>query len=206
VKRGKARADWRDCELKLRLRRGESGFEHGIGLQASGKLSHKAGHVGMPMIMEAKGVHFSEGLVGGPVLDGDAIGGDEDAGAVFAEFAVNEYCLRSRFAEEGEELRKLRGRGSGETVDGNVYKTQAKGFREMALVFEGARRFTAKVNDGGDAESLELRQRGKGGLRSAKELIGDFSRVVNATKRDSFGAGRRRRSICGRLREGTERS
>ncbi len=158
------------------------------------------------MIVEAKRVHFAEGLFGGPVLESDAIGGDKDAGAVFAKFAVNEYCLRSLFAEEEEELRELRGRRSGETVDGNLHETQTHRFRETALVFAGARRFAAEVNDGRNAESLELRQRRNVGLRSAEELIGDFSRVVNALKRDSFGAGRRRRSICGRLREGTERS
>ena len=78
------------------------------------------------MIVEAEGVHFAEGLAGGPVLDGDAVGGDEDAGAVVTELAMNEYSWRRRFAEEREELRELRGRRNGETADGDVHKMQTK--------------------------------------------------------------------------------
>jgi len=118
-----------------RLRHGESGFERGIGLQSSGKLADEGGHAGMPGVVKAEGVHFGEGLLGGPVLEGDAIGGDEDAGAIFSIFAMNEYFLWRGFADKPEELRKLLGRRIGETADGDTYKTQAEGFRDVALLF-----------------------------------------------------------------------
>ena len=140
------------------LGRGKSGLERGIGLQASGECADEGDHGGMPKAAEAKGVHFREGLLGGPMLEGDAIGGDEDAGAVFAEFAMDKDFLRRGFAKEREELRELRGRRIGEAADGDVHKAQAEGFRAKALVLASVRRFEAEVDDGGDAECLELRK------------------------------------------------
>jgi len=98
---------WRAGWSGRRLGRGESGFEGGIGLQASRESADESDHGGMPKATEAKGVHLREGLLGGPVLKGDAIGSDEDAGAVFAEFAMDKDFLRRGFAEEREELREL---------------------------------------------------------------------------------------------------
>jgi len=147
----------------------------------------------MPIAAEAKSVHFREGLLGGPVLKGDAISGDEDAGAVFAEFAMDEDFLRRGFAQEREKLRELCRSRIGKAADGDVHKTQAEGFGAKTLVFAGLRRFVAEVDDGGDAESFELRERGKRGLRAAKKLIGDFSGVVNALERDFLGERGQRR-------------
>lgn len=155
----------------------------------------------MPKATEAKGVHFREGLLGGPVLKGDAISGDEDAGAVFAKFAMDKDFLRRGFAEEREELRELCGRRIGDTADGDVHKMQAEGFCAKALAFAGLRRFGADVDDGGDAESLELRKRGKRGLGAAKKLIGDLSGIVNAIEGDFLGERRQRKHRLGRSRE-----
>jgi len=118
-----------------RLRRGKSGFERGIGLQVSREFADEGDHAGVPESAEAKSVHFREGLLGGPVLEGDAVRGDEDAGAVFSKFAMDEYFLWRSFADEPKELRQLLGRRIGKTADGDTYKTQAEGFREVALVF-----------------------------------------------------------------------
>ena len=149
---------WRAGWSGRRLGRGESGFEGGIGLQASRESADESDHGGMPKATEAKGVHLREGLLGGPVLKGDAIGSDEDAGAVFAEFAMDKDFLRRGFAEEREEFRELCGSRIGEAADGNVHKAQTEGFRAVPFLFAGLRRFAAEVDDGGDAESLELRK------------------------------------------------
>src|SRR5208337_1730929 len=103
VGQGKARGDLLDRAGDRRLRRRESGFEHGIGLQASGEFADESDHRGMPVAVEAKGVHFREGLLGGPVLEGDAIGGDEDAGAVLAKLAMDRFFA----AEFRERARRI---------------------------------------------------------------------------------------------------
>ena len=108
-------------------------------MQASGKLADESGHVGVPVAVEAESAHFGEGELGRPVLEGDAIGGDEHAGAVFTKFAVDKNLLRRVFAEEREELRELSGRRNGETANGNVHKTQTERFREATLVFASLR-------------------------------------------------------------------
>ncbi len=149
---------WRAGWSGRRLGHGESGFEGGIGLQASGECADESDHGGMPKATEAKGVHFREGLLGGPVLKGDAVGSDEDAGAVFAEFAMDKDFLRRGFAEEREEPGELCGRRIGKTADGDVHKTQTERFRAKALVLASVWSFEAEVDDGGDAESLELRK------------------------------------------------
>jgi len=154
----------------------------------------------MPVAVEAESVHFREGLPGGPVLKGDAIGGDEDAGAVFAKFAMDEDFLRRSFAEEREELRELCGSRIGEAADGDVHETQTEGFRLVTFVFAGLRCFEAEINDGGDAESFELRKRRERGLRAAKKLVGDFCGVVDVVERDFLGKRRQRRRNLRRLR------
>jgi len=139
VGQGKGRGALAGRASDGRLRRRESGFERGIGLQASGEFADESDHGGMPVAVEAKGAHFRKGLLGGPVLKGDAIGGDEDAGAGFAIFAMDKDFLRRGFAEEREELRELCGRRSGEATDGDVHKTQTERFRAVAFVFAGVR-------------------------------------------------------------------
>ena len=44
----------------------------------------------MPEAVEAEEIHFLDGLVGRPVVVRHAIGGDENAGAIVAESAMNE--------------------------------------------------------------------------------------------------------------------
>src|SRR5208337_510249 len=137
VGQGKARGDLAGRASDGRLRRRESGFERGIGLQAGRERADESDHGGMPKAAEAKGVHFRERLLGGPVLKGDAIGGDENAGAVFAKFAMDKDFLRRGFAEQREETGELCGSRIGEAADGDVHKTQTEGFRAVTLVFAG---------------------------------------------------------------------
>ena len=51
-------------------------------------------------MIEAEVQHFSYGLVGGPMFVSNAIGGDENAGAVFAELAMNEDFWLGIFVKE----------------------------------------------------------------------------------------------------------
>lgn len=87
---------------------GEGRFEDGIGLQTVRECANKSEHGVVPGVMKTKSAHFGYGLVGGPVVKGDAVGGNENAGAVFAVFAVNENGLRRGFAEKSEKLNELR--------------------------------------------------------------------------------------------------
>lgn len=178
---------------------GESGFQDGVGLEAIGQGAHEGEHGVVPRLIEAKGAHFRDGLVGGPVLEGDAVGSDENPGAIFAKFAMNENLLRRSGADEGEELRELRGGGIGETTNGNRDKMNAEGFGTRTFLSASVRRFAAQINDGGDAEFFELVESGKTRLRAAKELIGNFSSVVNTGKRHFFCERRGRRDGSGGL-------
>ena len=47
----------------------------------------------MPETVEAEEIHFFHGLFSRPLLDGHAISGDENAGAIFTEMAVHENLV-----------------------------------------------------------------------------------------------------------------
>jgi hypothetical protein len=103
-------------------------------------------------MIEAESEHFGEGLLGSPILKGDAIGSDEDASAIFAKFAMDENGLWRRFLKKREEARELFVAGRREATHGNVDETQAESFSFAAFVFDGGVRFAAQIDDGGDAE------------------------------------------------------
>jgi hypothetical protein len=60
------------------------GGEHGRGRKESREFVDERDHSAMPKAVEAKEVHFFDGLLGRPLLRGAAVGRDENAGAVFA--------------------------------------------------------------------------------------------------------------------------
>lgn len=129
----------------------------------------------MPGVVEAEGIHFAEGLLRGPMIEGDAIGGDENASAIMAEAAMDENGFARRLPQQGKKLRDLRGRGIGEATNGDGHKTHAEGFGACAFLFARARRFAAQINDRSDPEFFEFGEIGKIWLRAAKKLIGNFS-------------------------------
>jgi hypothetical protein len=129
------------------------------------------------------------------VIEGDAVGSDEDTCAVFAKFAVDKNFLRRNFAKESEKFSELSGTGSGEAADGKENEVNAEGFCLEALLIARVGKFTAQIDDGGDAEFFEFGKTGKMRLRAAKKMIGNFSGVGNARERDFLGGGRRGRSV-----------
>ena len=118
------------------------------------------------------------------MIEGDAVGGDEYAGAIFTEFAVNENCMRRGFAEQFEEFGELRGSGRGKSAHGNRDKMNAERFRFQPFAIARLPRFSAQIHDSVDAEFLQFGEIGKMRLSAAKKVIGDFSSVGNAWDRD----------------------
>jgi len=58
----------------------------GLGrVEARGQFADKGFHGGVPQAVEAKEIHFFDGFLGSPFIGGDAISGDENAGAIVAK-------------------------------------------------------------------------------------------------------------------------
>jgi hypothetical protein len=160
-------------------RRGSEWSETGRRIQPRRKIVDKSSHRGVPQAVEAEEIHFFDGLVGGPFLEGDAISGDENAGAIVAEAAVQEGLLPGIVVEEREKLDKLFVGGRSPAPDGDLDKTHAQGFGALALPRKFFAVFAAQVNDGGDAEDFQFRKANFPGLRAAIEDFGNFSAVGN---------------------------
>lgn len=187
-------------------RRGAEGSEGGSGVQARGEIVDKCFHGGVPQAVEAKEIHFLDGLIGSPVVQGNAVSGDENAGAIVTETAVEEDFLPRIVAEEREKLDELFIGRRRPATDGNLYKTHAQGFGALALPVECLTVFAAQVNDGGDAENLEFGEADVPGLGAAVKNFGDFPAVRNAINVEFLAKSRLRKSGCGRLRDSLRRS
>ena len=101
------------------------------------------------------------------MVKGDAIRGDEDSGAIFAESAVNEDLFVGLAAKDGKELRNLLIAGSGPAANGKMNEAYSQCFRLLAFPIDLVGIFAAKIDDGGNAEFLELLQTLRVGLRAA---------------------------------------
>ena len=139
----------------------------------------------MPEAVETEEVHFLDGLVGRPVIVSHAIGGDENAGAIVAEAAVDEDFFFV-ILEEGKKLRDLFVGGRRPSAYRNIDEAHAGGFGLLAFPFDFVWVFAAKVDDGGDAEFLELFEAFGAKLGAAKKGIVDFSGVGDAGKLEFF--------------------
>lgn len=158
----------------------EGGLKDRVGLQAIRQSADKGDHRGMPGVVETESVHFGQRLIGGPMIESDTIGGDEDTGAVVAEPAVNEDSLSGRLAKERKELRKLPGSRIREAANGNGDEMHAERLGTRAFRLSGARGTGTQIDDCGDAEFFQLCESVQTGLRATKKLLGNFSRVRNA--------------------------
>jgi len=139
----------------------------------------------MPEIVEVKLVHLLDGLLGGPMLLGDAVGGDEYAGAVVPEMAVDEDFFYRMLAEGFQELRDLIVLRRKPAAERKADKLHAEGFDALALGFD-LTTLPAEIDDGGDAEFFELGE-GLGFWRgAAKEKASHFAGVVYAKDGDFF--------------------
>lgn len=145
----------------------------------------------MPKTVETEEIHLFDGLLRRPVIMCHAIGGDENAGAIVAEPAVNENFVVV-ILEERKKLRDLIVGGRRPSADGNVNEVHAGGFGLLALPFDFVRIFAAKIDDGGDAQFLELFEAFRLRLCAAEEGIVDFSDVGEAGELE-FLAERERR-------------
>ena len=171
--------------------RSAEGCEGGCGIQASGEIVNKRFHRGVPEAVEAEEIHFFGGLVGGPLLDGHAIDGGENAGAIVAEAAVQEYFLPGIVAEEREKLDHLFVTGRGPATNGNVDEAHAQGFGVLALPDDFFAILAAQIDDGSDAQNFELREAHFTRLRAAIQDIVDFSGVGNSGDVKFFAVSRR---------------
>src|SRR5713101_8372771 len=159
----------------------------------------------MPEAVEAKEIHLVHGLFGGPFLDGHAIDGGENAGAIVAEAAVQENFLPRIVAEQREKLYDLFVGWRGPATDGNVLKAHAERFGALALPGDFFAILAAQIDDGGDAQYFQLREAHFPGLCAAIKGLADFSGVVNSRDMNFFSVSRLRESRSGG-RRGVRRS
>src|SRR5207253_1282884 len=85
----------RECRSGRRARRREGRGRTQVLRELLDKLLHR----GMPEGVEAKKVHFADGLLGGPLVDRDAIGRDQGAGAIIPESAPWSRPIAKRMAK-----------------------------------------------------------------------------------------------------------
>ena len=98
--------------------------------------------------------------------------------------------MQRRLAQKSEifgELPRSRRRA---TPNRNRDKMNAVRFRILALTFAKLRRFTTKIDDGGDAELLKFVKTFNVRLRAAKKRIGNLTGVGNAKNWKFFRDGR----------------
>jgi hypothetical protein len=157
-------------------------------------------HRGVPEAVEAEEIHFFGGLLGGPFLDGHAIDGGENAGAIVTEAAVHKDFLAGIVAEEREKLDDLFIGGRIPAADRNVDKAHAQGFGVLALPDDFFAILAAQINDGGDAQNLQFREAHFPRLRAAIQDIVDFSGVGNSGDDDFFAMSRLGEGGSGSLR------
>lgn len=145
----------------------------------------------MPETVETEEIHFFDGLLRRPVIVRHAIGGDENAGAIVAEPAMNENFFVFIF-EQRKKFRDLIVGGRRPPADGNVDKVHAGRFGLLAFPFDLVGIFAAKVDDGGDAQFLQLFEASRQRLCAAEKGIVDFSGVGEAGELEFFAVRERR--------------
>lgn len=158
----------------------------------------------MPETVESEEIHLFDGLRGRPAIMRHAIGGDEDSGAVVAETAVHEYFF-VRIAEERKKLRDLIIGRWRPAADGNIQEMESGGFGLFPFPSELVGIFSAKIDDGGDAERFQLPKSFGLRLCAAEEGIVNFSCVGEAGEfqflAEGNGADGRGRIILGLRKE-----
>src|SRR6266851_8856401 len=151
----------------------------------------------MPEAVEAEEIHFVDGLFGGPFLNGHAIEGGENAGAIVAEVAVHEDFLPRIVAEKREKLHDLFVGWRRPAIDGDVDKAQAKGFGALAFPGDFFAILATQIDDGGDAQNFQFREAHFPGLRAAVKGRGDFSSVGNSGDTQFFSVSGQREGGSG---------
>lgn len=101
------------------------------------------------------------------MIEGDAIRGDEDAGAILSKTAMNENLFVGAAAKDGKKLRDLLVAGRGPAADRKMNEADSQGFGLLTFPSNFVRILAAKIDDGGDAKLFELLQTLPIGLRAA---------------------------------------
>lgn len=147
---------------------GEGGLEERIGVERVGEGAYEGLHGRMPGTIEAERDHFGYGLVGRPMIEGDAVGSDEHSGTVLAKLTVNENFLRRRTLQKLEKFGELCGSGIGETANGKRNEMNAQRFSLLLLAIAKMARLGAQINDDGDADFFQFSKIGNTRLGAAK--------------------------------------
>src|SRR5215467_16189256 len=155
-------------------------------LQPGRKIADERFHRRVPESVEAEEVHFVDGLLRRPAVVRHAIGGDEHAGAVVPEAAVHKDFPAGIFAEKRQESGDLIVRRRRPAAYGNADKTDAESLGLLSFPGNLAGIFTAQVDDGGDAELLQLFQAFRARLRAAKKRIVDLSAIGKSVELQFF--------------------
>ena len=140
----------------------------------------KGPHGGVPQAVEPEEIHFFYGFFSRPFLRGDAISGDENAGAVLTEAAVHEDFLPRIIVEKREKLDDLFVGWGRPAIDGDVDKAHAQQFGALTLPFDFFAVLGAQIDDGGNAQHFQLREAYFVRLRAAIQDIRDFPGFRNA--------------------------
>jgi len=151
----------------------------------------KGPHGGVPQAVEPEEIHFFYGFFSRPFLRGDAISGDENAGAVLTEAAVHEDFLPRIIVEKREKLDDLFVGWGRPAIDGDVNKAHAQQFGALTLPFDFFAVLGAQIDDGGNAQHFQLREAYFVGLRAAIQDIRDFPGFRNAGDVEFLSVGGR---------------
>lgn len=134
-----------------------------------------------------KKIHFVDGFFRRPFFKSHAVGGNENAGAIIPQPAVQKDFFPGPFGHQRKELGHLLVGRRRPPAGADELEVHAQGFGALALPFTLAQIFTAQIQDGGDAEFLEFRETFLARLGAAIEPLADFAEFRNAGDVDFFG-------------------
>src|SRR5262249_217190 len=110
----------------------------------------------MPEALEVERFHLLESLLGRPPIESNTIGGDKHATAISTEPAVHEYSSPRPSAYQSEKLSNLFIPRRRPAVARYVDETYAEGLGMFTFFFHSAAPFAPKVDNGVNAELLQV--------------------------------------------------
>ena len=160
----------------------------------------------MPETIEAEEVHFVDGLLRGPAIMSDAVGGYKDAGAILAEMTVHENFSLRMITKNDEKPGHLSVGGRRPAVNGNIHELNAERFGLLALPCNLPGIFATQIDDRGDSQLFQLREAVLPRLCAAVKDIVNFAGVrysrepelFSSRGTDAWRGGGRGGGLCGR--------
>jgi len=150
-----------------------------------------------------KCVHFFQSVLGLPMVESNTIGRKKNAGAIAAEPTVNEYFPFGPLGNKREEFGHLFVGRRTPTIARKEDKFHTERFGFSPFVGTFAAKFTAKIDNHGDAEFLQRVQTFIGWLCAAIKIRVEFSGILHAVNMNFFRELRmlfRNRNGLGELR------